>query len=136
MCSPGRIAVLAKPMIWPNFLTGSPSRISTVAILWPFGTRDTAVTPSATAPGRIGSIETIRLSSGWRRRIRGLFARSDRPGMGRTDESVVVIGREGSEGDVSGKHTSIWRREGGTAKRGAEPSPAPEHHPCEALHRA
>src|SRR5262245_21992365 len=94
MCSPGRIGTLAKPMICPNFRTGAPSAISTVAILWPFGTRNTAVTPSATAPGRLGSIETIRWSSGWRRSTRGAFARSDRPGMGRTDESVVVIGGE------------------------------------------
>src|SRR5258708_3878006 len=69
--------MLAKPMICPNLRTDSPSAIAFVAILWPFGTRLTAVTPSATAPGRIGSIETITLSSGWSRRTRGACALSE-----------------------------------------------------------
>ena len=79
---------VAKPMIWPNFRTGAPAAISLVAILWPFGTRLIAVTPSATAPGRIGSIETIRLSSGWSRRTRGFAARSVRR-MGVTGSSGI-----------------------------------------------
>src|SRR5258708_10329442 len=70
--------MLAKPMICPNLRTDSPSAIAFVAILWPFGTRLTAVTPSATAPGRIGSIDTITLSSGWSLRTRGACALSDK----------------------------------------------------------
>ena len=89
MCSPGWIGSVAKPMIWPNFLIGSPTAIAAVAILWPLGTRESAVTPSAVAPGRIGSMATTRLSAGCRRRTRGFLARSDRPSAG---AAVVSVG--------------------------------------------
>ena len=36
-------------MIWPNLRIGSPSAIGATAILWPFGTRCSAVTPSGSA---------------------------------------------------------------------------------------
>ena len=51
--SPGEIGFDAKPIVWPYFRTGSPSRMPATAILWPRGTRSRAVTPAATAPAVI-----------------------------------------------------------------------------------
>ena len=40
--SPGAMGRVAKPITWPNFLTGAPGAIGPTAILWPFGTRAAA----------------------------------------------------------------------------------------------
>ena len=58
----GRDVPVAKPMIWPNFRTGSPLAIARVAILWPRMTRAAAVTPWRRRRAWTGSIATIRLS--------------------------------------------------------------------------
>ena len=69
--SPAAIGWLAKPMIWPNFMTGSPAAIGFAASLWPNGMRWRVSTPSlVTASLSIRSPATRMLSSGLRRSTR------------------------------------------------------------------
>src|SRR5215212_2148928 len=65
--------LFAKPMIWLNFLTGSPSRIGSIAILWPLWMRWRAVRPWAGSPWFTRSIAMTTLSSPLRRITRGVF---------------------------------------------------------------
>ncbi len=67
------MCVFAKPMIWLNFLTGSPSRIGSIAILWPLWMRWRAVRPWAGSPWFTRSIAMTTLSSPLRRITRGVF---------------------------------------------------------------
>ena len=88
--SPGAMSRLAKPMIWPYFVTASPLRMGRSATLWPRPTRPAAVIVSAPTASRwpAGMVRaaTATLSSG-----RRWTAKRDR---GSADMGSVSGGRE------------------------------------------
>src|SRR6185312_10466680 len=72
--SPGEIASVAKPSIWPYFRTASPGRTGAVAILCPAGTCVLARMPSTSVPGSRSARATTTLSAGLRRIVSGGMA--------------------------------------------------------------
>ena len=68
------MSCVAKPMTWPNLRIGSPLAIRVIAILWPFITRSSAVTPAGTLPFSMTSMATTTLSAALSLIVRGAFA--------------------------------------------------------------